>query len=253
MRYLGKGLLAVVVAVSVGCLSVVAALASPPRGNAAAIAFERSTIRAYTHVPGEKIVGRGGEWLKETPSGGFSIRYGEAWAPKGYFYVSDTSVAAMRDGRVLWESETLSPSCPPSSTGSTGTGVCVSTGPSAELVYTKSGQYWRWNLPGSALRCFYSGLTGSDPVGHTTWTIGGEDFTSIVHSGRMVIVTGTWRWNKYQTGTETDTIFAHSRLVSLETMSVSKGPGAHEPAFTETDTYTNLNYTPSEPKVTVCG
>ncbi|MHB1510805.1 MAG: hypothetical protein ACYCST_17245 [Acidimicrobiales bacterium] len=250
MRYLGKGLAATVVAASVACLSVVPALASPPKGNAAAIAFERSTIRAYTHVPGEKIVGQGGEWLKETASGGFSIRSGEAWAPKGYFYVSYTSIAAMRDGRVLWESETLSPSCPPSSTG---TGVCVSTGPSAELVFTKSGQYWRWNFPGSALRCFYSGLTGSDPVGHTTWTISGEKFTSMADSGRMVIVTGTWRWNKYQTGTETDTIFAHSRLVSSEKMSVSKGKGPHEPAFTETDTYTNLNYTPSAPKVTVCG
>ncbi|MHB1509915.1 MAG: hypothetical protein ACYCST_16605 [Acidimicrobiales bacterium] len=255
VRYLGRAVLGIVIALSSACLSDVPALASPAKGNAAAIALERSTIRAYTHVPGEKVVYEGGLWLKETSNGSWAMRAGEAWAPKGYQYVTDTTVSAMRDGRVLWESNTYTPACRPR-LSSSAVGVCVEFGgTSLDLVFTRSWEYWRLVPYGSAPGCFYSfhPKAGYRPVGGTTWTLGGENFTSITRRGRMVIVAGTYKWGKYQTATETDTIFARSHLLSLDAVAVSKGKGIHEPAFTETDTYTNLRHTPSEPKVTGCG
>ncbi|MHB1884880.1 MAG: hypothetical protein ACYCVV_07675 [Acidimicrobiales bacterium] len=233
-------------------MSAVPALASPPKGNAAAIAYERSTIRAYTHVPGEKVVTQGGMWLKTTPAGGWTMRVNENWAPKGYQYVSVTSVSAMRHGQNLWSSETVAPACRPRPSTSA-VGICMEFGgTSLDLLYTKSGEFWRLAPYGSAPGCFYrASKTWNDPVGRATWSLYGN-YTSIADSVRMVIVTSTYKWGKYQTATETDQMFARSHLVSSETVAVSKGKGAHEPAFTESDTFTNLNYTPSEPKMHLC-
>lgn len=246
MRYFGRIGIAIVVGLSIVGLSAIPALASPPSGNAQAISFERSTIKAYTRVPGVEMVQAGGTWLKQTSTGGWALRYGSGWAPKGYQRVDATTVFAMRGGRITWETETLTPACP-------GTSICVQVGSSLEFLATKSRWLWRWNSLASQSSCFYAERKSATPVGDTIWTISGEKFSSIVDSGRTVIITGTYKFGRYQRATETDTLFARSRLVSSYTEAVSKGKGAHEPAFTETFTYKNLNHSPAEPKLTSCG
>jgi hypothetical protein len=65
-------------------------------------------------------------------------------------------------------------------------------------------------------------------------------------------MTVTFPWDRAQPATIVSVNSAGTKLESGQRMSVSKGNGSDEPAFTVEQTFTNLTSAPAEPRVTVC-
>jgi hypothetical protein len=176
----------------------------------------------------------------------FQMNWGQAYLPSGWFPASEHAVVALRNGHYVWFDDHLRPVVPPCHQT-----ICNPWEP-VEVVVTRAGGYWRFDLPGAQFACF-SRLNGTGP-----WTVGAAwanvfgHYGPVAHRGRGVLVTNTYPWTSDQTGTETDTFSARTKLQSAWRVMVSMGTGATEPAFTFTGANKNLTKAPKTPKITLC-
>jgi hypothetical protein len=224
---------------------IAVAASAPPTGNRQAISFERSVAARYRTVPAVREARRGfAVFFSEIGRRSyFSWQWGAGVVPRGWVHATEHVTAALRRGRVVWAQEVLvPPRCR--------SGFCTTV--PVEIVVTRAGQFWRFDLRGRTFRCFRA-LGGTTPLPYgSPWVTVSGDFAPLVRRGGTVIVRSTYPWDPGQTATEIDVNSAASRLLESDRVSVSRG-GPRKPAFRFTTSFENLARTPAAPRVPLCG
>ncbi len=217
-------------------------------GNAQAIAFARSVQTAYEHVAGISYTQKGYAALSSSigEHSFFNVTWGSGIVPANYVNATEHAVVALHKGDVAWAQDELTP--PLRCIAGTG---CV-TQP-VEIVETKAGSFWRFNVAGAQFQCFnkLSSEGLSFPIG-SPWISVGGDYTPLVQHGTTVTSGFSYAWSTDQTAREIDTVSATTKLIGAYRVTVSKGNGAKQSGFSFSATYTNLTRPPAQPKLTLC-
>jgi hypothetical protein len=155
----------------------------------------------------------------------FSWTWGLGLVPSGFTRATEHYLLRLRNGRVLWWRDDLTP--PPC----TAPGFCSRI--PVELVGEHSGTFFAFGSDRS--HTCYGHLNGSTPyrVGGAFDTVAGR-FDAPARRGGTIRLTYSYPWFGVarQIATETDTLSARSLLNHSGLVHVARGPGASRPAFT---------------------
>jgi len=215
------------------------AIAGGPSGNARAVAFARSVVRSYGHVPGISYTQRGYSVMEDRigPGSFFGWSWGTGYAPSGWVAATDHVTVGLAADRVLWVRDDLTPHC----------GKACGVVP-IEVMITRAGDFWR----PKASACYRKFHGSPYKIGSAWISLLSGHYGPLTRRGGSVLTHFSYRWGAGRTATQTDVIGAASRLIRSYRVSVSPGSGANQPAFKFSADYDNLARAPSEPKISAC-
>jgi len=237
--------------VAIAILSLLAttatALAAAPSGNQHAIALARAQLRAYSKIRAVSITQTGFASMidQEGKTSYFDWTWGHGVVPPGWAKATEHELLGLRNGRVAWWREDLTP--PPC----TGAGICTRI--PVEIVGERSGTFYAFGSAGK--HTCYGDLNGTTPnvVGaHFDLVVG--RFDAPVRRGGTIRLTYAYPWFGLatQTATERDTISARTLLLESGRVKVARGPGSSRPAFTYRFTDHVPAKAPRAPSINLC-
>lgn len=223
------------------------AASGAPSGDAQAVAFANSVQAAYTHVAAVSYTEQGYAGLSSAigRSSFFQVNWGTGYQPAGWVSANEHAVVALHRGLIVWAKDDLTP---PSCSSAIG----CSTVP-VELVETRAGSYWRFDEPGARFACFnrIRGPVLPITIGDPLIGVGGL-YGPLVASATTVTTHFAYAFPGNRNASETDTVSASTKLISSRRVSVSKGTGRKQPAFTFSAALKNLASAPAQPKPSIC-
>jgi hypothetical protein len=175
----------------------------------------------------------------------FSWTWGTGVVPSGWAKATEHGLLGLRNGRVVWWRDDLTP--PPC----TASGICSQI--PVEIVVERSGAFYAFGS--AAKHTCYADLNGSTPyrMGNPLDSAAGR-FDAPVRRGGSVVLKYAYPWSATakQTATETDMVSARTRLAESVRVSVARGTGQNRPAFTFKASYGYPAHAPSAPRVNRC-
>lgn len=234
--------LKVLMATGIAALAVAAtAVAADVGGDPQGIALAQQQAAAYEKVPAETVVERGYVAMNDAQgrTSFFEWQWGSGTIPRGWVHATEHQVVALRNGRIIWWRDDLTPpACHRA--------LC-SVQP-VDVVIDRRGAFFAF---GDANRhTCYGVLHGSTPVkvGAPWFTVRGT-FSAPVTQGSNVALTYTYGWGSRQTATETDTV-SQATLLDLGGMIHVTGGGMR--AFTVRFSNAHPATAPAAPRVNRC-
>ena len=237
--------------IAVGILSLLAttatALGAAPSGNQRAVALARAQQRAYSKVRAVAITQTGFASMidQEGKTSYFDWTWGHGVVAPGWSKATEHELLGLRNGRVAWWRDDLTP--PPCNAA----GICTRI--PVEVVGERSGMFFAFGSAGK--HTCYGDLHGTIPypVGTQFDSVLGR-FDAPVRRGRTIRLTYTYPWFGLatQTATETDTSSARTLLLESARVKVARGPGNSRPAFTYRFSDHTLAHAPRAPSINLC-
>jgi hypothetical protein len=227
----------------------------PWSGNAAAVAYYRTSVAMTNSQPVFQDVTTGYYWFWDDASvGGAKSRFGLFW---GYatkpaadmVRAQATSEIQMVGGKQSWFTITFASLC----SGS----ICGSSIAPMELYVTKGGDYYGYYASGSNQVGCWNKATGSYAfIGNafypsTGWRTFGK-FSPIVTKGNQVLITSTYPISDGSKVTETDSIDSATKLFTGSTYHVSRSTKPVNAPFSYSVVETHPSTTLTAPTVTLC-
>ncbi|HLH64967.1 MAG TPA: hypothetical protein VKV27_04650 [Solirubrobacteraceae bacterium] len=218
-----------------------AAAAVQVSGNAQGVALARREAAAYRAVRAE-TVHETGYVVMNALLGAVSVfdwRWGTGVVPPGWVRGTEDGVVALRDGRVLWWRDELTPPVCRS-------GLCDQQ--PVEVVVDRAGAFYAYGDP--ARHTCFGRLTGETPVSYRSlWNVPHGRYTAPDYRGDTVRLSFSYPWGSRQTAHETDTL---SRATLLDRGGVIRVSGGGQRPFTIRFTNTQLARAPAAPRVNLC-
>lgn len=189
---------------SVGAVS---ALAAPTiSGNRRAIAIARAEARAYTRVSVETYTETGDIQMNDAEgrSSYLTFSWGQAKLKRGWVWVREHSIVALRHGRVLWWRDDLTPpACRRA-------GICHQI--PVDLVSERRGAFWAFG--DAARHTCYGRLRGTQPVMvGDVWDRVLGHYSAPAFGRRTVRLTYTFPLGEGKTAREVDTLSSRTHLL----------------------------------------
>ncbi len=195
----------------------VGAAKTPWSGNAAAIAYYRTSVAKTNSLPALRDVYIGYYWIWDNANvigrGGnsqFKLYWGYASKPAAEMVRANaTFVSSLVDGKQSWYVVSFTNPC---AIGST----CASSIAPLDIYVTKSGDYWGYQLNGSSqVNCWHPATQTAAWI-EKTFTLGAPwktygKYSPLVKKGNRVFATSTYT-NQGAKVTETDSIDATSKF-----------------------------------------
>jgi hypothetical protein len=235
----------------------VGAAKTPWSGNAAAVAYYRTSVAKTNSLPALQDVELGYYWIWDNAnvsgsSGQFELSWGYASKPAaGMVRAEATFVYTLVGGRQSWYVVTFVSPC---ASGST----CGTSIDPLELYVTKSGDYWGYDTTGSGQVGCWNQATGTTAWIDKDFTVGAAwrtygKFSPLVRKGNRVFATSIFTNVDGAKVTETDSIDSTSKLFTGSIIHVGRSTkpvfAAHSYSLIETDP----SSAPAAPSLTLCG
>jgi len=248
--------------VALGCSTLVTpaesgAAKTPWSGNAAAVAYYRTSVARTNSLPVLQDVELGYYWIWDNAnvSGSkaqFELNWGYASKPAADMVrAKATFVYSLVGGRQSWYVATFVSPC---ASGST----CGTVIDPLEIYVTKSGDYWGYDLKGSSQVGCWNRATGTTAWINRDFTVGAQwrtygKYSPLVRKGNRVLATSIYTNVDGAKVTETDSIDSNSKLFTGGIVHVGRSTkpafAAHSYSFFETDPTS----APAAPSLSLCG
>ena len=224
------------VTAAVCVLTASIAAASPPTGNARAIAFERAAFAADNRFPGYGLVETGYFAMRSVPNAAgrvrFELNWGTGAVPGGWTAAIGSATYALRGGRVTGVDLVVSPAGP----GSPDVPIEVITNRSGVFwrPYRRPGCFTRWKVTPSfeaAVGASLFAISGdfNAPPNHFTTTL---IFGTRTETVNATAVQRVYRWDGHgQRASELDSFATAAKTLFASAISVA-ADGAGHPGFT---------------------
>ena len=228
----------------------------PWSGNAAAVAYYRTSSAMTNSLPVFQDVTTGYYWLWDDANVGgansrFELNWGYATKPAADMVRAQaTYEIQMIGGKQSWYTITFASLC---ASGS----VCGSSIAPMELYVTKGGDFYGFYASGSNRVSCWTKATGSTAwIGKefqpgTGWTTIGK-FSPIVTKGNQVLITSTYPISDGSKVTETDSIDSATKLFTGSTYHVSRSTKPVYAPFSYSVVETHPSTTLTAPTVSLC-